>query len=219
MIRTLPSRVNQDNAAKTAYNIRAIGYRRAISVPVRCAPSRFKPAPAAATGSSRICSPSKLWCTGEDSNLRNSNEWQIYSLLPLTARPPVPKHTPSAETCRRGSSYSTRLRRKQPHSTHHDLTRSLSPDYRSMHLSGITAEDRPGALYSCRRLKLLCWLSGSGFLLWSWRRDLNPRPSDYKSDALPAELRQPDHPKTVPESTSYARTHSRSAHTTHRNQG
>src|SRR5213075_109197 len=25
---------------------------------------------------------------------------------------------------------------------------------------------------------------------WSWRRDLNPRPSDYKSDALPAELRQ-----------------------------
>src|ERR1700722_7623606 len=25
----------------------------------------------------------------------------------------------------------------------------------------------------------------------SWRRDLNPRPSDYKSDALPTELRQP----------------------------
>ena len=26
--------------------------------------------------------------------------------------------------------------------------------------------------------------------LWSWRRDSNPRPSDYKSDALPTELRQ-----------------------------
>ena len=26
---------------------------------------------------------------------------------------------------------------------------------------------------------------------WSWRRELNPRPSDYKSDALPTELRQP----------------------------
>ena len=25
---------------------------------------------------------------------------------------------------------------------------------------------------------------------WSWRRELKPRPSDYKSDALPAELRQ-----------------------------
>ncbi len=43
---------------------------------------------------------------------------------------------------------------------------------------------------------------------WSWRRDLNPRPSDYKSDALPAELRQPaacrdaisalDWPRTFP---------------------
>src|SRR5271155_716169 len=32
---------------------------------------------------------------------------------------------------------------------------------------------------NCRSLKL------------SWRRDLNPRPSDYKSDALPTELRQP----------------------------
>ena len=26
---------------------------------------------------------------------------------------------------------------------------------------------------------------------WSWRRDSNPRPPDYKSGALPAELRQP----------------------------
>src|SRR5580700_7692398 len=25
---------------------------------------------------------------------------------------------------------------------------------------------------------------------WSWRRDLNPRPPDYKSGALPTELRQ-----------------------------
>jgi hypothetical protein len=33
-------------------------------------------------------------------------------------------------------------------------------------------------------------------LVWSWRRDLNPRPSDYKSDALPAELRQRKLPVT-----------------------
>jgi hypothetical protein len=26
---------------------------------------------------------------------------------------------------------------------------------------------------------------------WSWRRDLNPQPADYKSAALPVELRQP----------------------------
>ena len=36
------------------------------------------------------------------------------------------------------------------------------------------------------------------FLKWSWRRDLNPRPSDYKSDALPAELRQPFPPGNRP---------------------
>jgi hypothetical protein len=28
------------------------------------------------------------------------------------------------------------------------------------------------------------------FVSWSWRRDLNPRPPDYKSGALPTELRQ-----------------------------
>ena len=33
---------------------------------------------------------------------------------------------------------------------------------------------------------------------WSRRRDLNPRPSDYKSDALPAELRQPEQPCSLP---------------------
>src|ERR1700752_4019162 len=27
---------------------------------------------------------------------------------------------------------------------------------------------------------------------WSWRRESNPRPADYKSAALPTELRQPD---------------------------
>ena len=27
-------------------------------------------------------------------------------------------------------------------------------------------------------------------LLTSWRKDLNPRPADYKSAALPTELRQ-----------------------------
>ena len=31
-----------------------------------------------------------------------------------------------------------------------------------------------------------------GLNLKSWRRDLNPRPTDYKSVALPAELRQPE---------------------------
>ena len=34
----------------------------------------------------------------------------------------------------------------------------------------------------------LIWIRG--FLVLSWQRDLNPRPADYKSAALPAELCQ-----------------------------
>ena len=60
--------------------------------------------------------------------------------------------------------------------------------------------------------------SGISFLdcshYWSWRRDLNPRPSDYKSDALPAELRQPDHHNTLPGIPGNPRAHSGSAHNT-----
>src|ERR1700720_615578 len=36
------------------------------------------------------------------------------------------------------------------------------------------------------------------FVSWSWRRDLNPWPSDYKSDALPTELRQQFRGKVAP---------------------
>ena len=36
------------------------------------------------------------------------------------------------------------------------------------------------------------------FVLWSWRRESNPRPSDYKSDALPTELRQQTLGKDAP---------------------
>jgi hypothetical protein len=38
-----------------------------------------------------------------------------------------------------------------------------------------------------RRVNLFCFRN---LFFWSWRRESNPRPSDYKSDALPTELRQ-----------------------------
>src|ERR1700679_3187742 len=44
--------------------------------------------------------------------------------------------------------------------------------------------------------------------IWSWRRDLNPRPPDYKSGALPAELRQPK------QQTALVEPHERSLHLT-----
>ncbi len=36
-------------------------------------------------------------------------------------------------------------------------------------------------------------------LLWSWWTDLNPRPADYKSAALPTELHQPTVPSQLPD--------------------
>jgi hypothetical protein len=43
----------------------------------------------------------------------------------------------------------------------------------------------------CREETVRILARNSQSLKLSWRRDLNPRPSDYKSDALPTELRQP----------------------------
>jgi hypothetical protein len=65
---------------------------------------------------------------------------------------------------------------------------------------GSIPQNRP--IHQPEQLFLPCLYSGQSFNRpsclarlahcdeWSWRRDLNPRPSDYKSDALPAELRQ-----------------------------
>ncbi len=82
-----------------------------------------------------------------------------------------------------------------------------------MHLCGVAAEDRSSAEIILRAGKTYGRIkpgnSKPGIFIspespkpglrpskqWSWRRDLNPRPSDYKSDALPAELRQPNPPE------------------------
>ena len=111
---------------------------------------------------------SNPWCTGEDSNLRSSKERQIYSLLPLTARPPV---------------HNQKLQNGMSHcSTPQTLSRADQHKKSQNSRFGMIAAGH------------------SGLKLWSWRRDLNPRPSDYKSDALPAELRQPEQPCSLPSS-------------------
>jgi hypothetical protein len=155
--------------------------------------------------------PANSWCTGEGSNLRRSKDRQIYSLLPLTTRPPVPNH-PTDEDLSVGtpvqSPCTPRFNPLQRVNSAHPAPPGKSPAHRSLHLSGITAEDRPGAKNFKRRLNLLPLQSPySAFLKWSWRRDLNPRPSDYKSDALPAELRQPFPPGKRPGDRKSARAH------------
>ena len=97
----------------------------------------------------RAFQPLNPWCTGEDSNLRSSKERQIYSLLPLTARPPVPNH-PSDEDLSPGTLPAPSVNplpgalSNASHSAH-QAPPGEPPAIRSMHLSGIAAEDRPGA--------------------------------------------------------------------------
>ena len=148
----------------------------------------------------------KSWCTGEDSNLRSSKERQIYSLLPLTARPPVPKR-PSDEDLSPEPRIHY-LRRKGPKASHLPHPALSMPHFRASRpyrkTSGLSEhapqwDHRGGQARRFKNpapvLKLCCHFLARFLLLkWSWRRDLNPRPSDYKSDALPAELRQPDPP-------------------------
>src|ERR1700733_7502006 len=94
-------------------------------------------------------SPSHPWCTGEDSNLRSSKERQIYSLLPLTARPPVPRH-PADKLCRRelrptlpALSSPMRLSSKTQPSAHRLPSGNLR-QIGACTSSGITAKDRSG---------------------------------------------------------------------------
>ncbi len=138
-----------------------------------------------------------FWCTGEDSNLRSSKERQIYSLLPLTARPPVhfrrelprSRFQNSSPPC---SAQSPAFQSRTPLEPHSGSI--------SLRCRGIFRSEAGPANPACI---LLCLCS------WSWRRDLNPRPSDYKSDALPTELRQPKTgliPKPVPDTRRHSQT-------------
>ena len=246
---TLPAPiVNHARTASATYSAKAIPYFRSNSGSVD--PSRFSLRLAASDAKfrgQRIFETSqKLWCTGEGSNLRRSKDRQIYSLLPLTTRPPVQNH-PTDEDLSAGTPLKPPWRRMPCRKSPNQLPAPASqkslqhtprrpgnvPDLRSMHLSGITAEDRPGAPRTLeRRRKVLPFPDRIRFsFMWSWRRDLNPRPSDYKSDALPAELRQLFsgvtiagwgkciveplyHPETIAGIPKNARAHSRSARTT-----
>ena len=97
-------------------------------------------------------------------------ERQIYSLLVLATHPPVRENlstpTPSHRAALKIVCGSNNKRKTQ---------------------NGLVSKDTSPFMLSCRD-SLRPHSAAS--IWWSWRRELNPRPSDYKSDALPAELRQ-----------------------------
>ena len=90
-------------------------------------------------------------------------ERQIYSLLVLATHPPVPTSTRD--------------------------TKIVSPPVNLSTQKGLVSVDTSPCRLIARKL-IRNKTKNSRSLKLSWRRDLNPRPSDYKSDALPTELRQ-----------------------------
>ena len=115
---------------------------------------------------------------------------QIYSLLLLTTQPPVRNSFPRAP-----ARTITPLRSVFG-------SRQFEPSSSCLGLDAGTPRLPRKAEYFPDLIKPLPMLRpppagysrGSARSSWSWRRDSNPRPSDYKSDALPAELRQPRKP-------------------------
>src|SRR6202050_3031625 len=126
--------------------------------------------------------------TGGRGRIRTSvarKERQIYSLLVLATHPPVPQNH-----------LGRRLRRPVNPSGHSFIVPRYQLELYRTAVRG-TPQCRKG---SCPKTPTLALLS-RGILSAtlqkfcrafkvSWRRELNPRPSDYKSDALPTELRQ-----------------------------
>ena len=100
-------------------------------------------------------------------------ERQIYSLLVLATHPPVPRKQKDANCLSPQNFFRKSLRRKFPRKRKHKKDSCQKTPARLFFLQGFAPPHSPAKSW------------------WSWRRELNPRPSDYKSDALPAELRQP----------------------------
>ena len=103
----------------------------------------------------------KNWWTGEDSNLRSSQGAADLQSAAINHSATCPKTTGPVIRKRGG--------RRARDTTWCVLNRTEAGNAIS---SGVRAATNRGPTN------------------WSWRRDSNPRPSDYKSDALPAELRQ-----------------------------
>ncbi len=115
----------------------------------------------------------KNWWTGEDSNLRSPQGAADLQSAGFS-------HSPTRPAKRFGTQRSSRIARTEP-----DCCTGLLCNAEKARVH------RHQPQRFCREESVRIPTSNSGPSEISWRRDLNPRPSDYKSDALPAELRQP----------------------------
>jgi hypothetical protein len=144
------------------------------------------------------------WCTGKDSNLRTSlggTDLQSvgFNHSPTCAKNPgrCGRHLrPADHQCRDAGTAHGKPADQSILLSQHRETKA-----RAQHTAKITTRRKSsewsGFGKTCcaatesaeppeNRLFVRCY----AVVLWSWRRDLNPRPPDYKSGALPTELRQ-----------------------------
>jgi hypothetical protein len=105
----------------------------------------------------------RRWWTGEDSNLRSPQGAADLQSAGFSHSPTRP-------------AYSSGTQPSHPHGEDRNTKRARVR--------------RHQPLPNCREKSVRLTAKLSGPSIFSWRRELNPRPSDYKSDALPAELRQ-----------------------------
>jgi hypothetical protein len=117
--------------------------------------------------------PTSRWWTGEDSNLRSPQGAADLQSAGFSHSPTRPRKSVRHQTAFATTSCRQTIQEREGHSSEntkrtrvkrHQPVRFCFTDL----LRSIPPRVRQ----------------------WSWRRELNPRPSDYKSDALPAELRQ-----------------------------
>jgi hypothetical protein len=115
------------------------------------------------------------WWTGEDSNLRSPQgaaDLQSAGFSHSPTRPANPSGTQRSD--------STKPPRTEP---------DCCSGYLVMQ-KGLVSKDTSPNVFVARNPSVSVPTKIPVPQNLSWRRDLNPRPSDYKSDALPTELRQ-----------------------------
>ena len=119
------------------------------------------------------------WWTGEDSNLRSSKERQIYSLLPLTARPPVHALTELSLTARVPLRLTIRARPPAGNSNEDNkecaniLAHTKSACRGKFLKECVPLEDPRAATLAIYR-HAHAPSARADSVLWSWRRDSNP---------------------------------------------
>src|SRR5580658_1692859 len=147
-----------------------------------------------------------IWCTGKDSNLRTSLGGTDLQSVGFNHSPTCAKNPGRCGRCAPSSTVQERRNRSTEKpadqsillSQYRETKARAKKPRRSLHAgkfpNGVCLEKPAAPLPSPpNRRKIVSsfvvTLSCS-VVLWSWRRDLNPRPPDYKSGALPTELRQ-----------------------------